>query len=80
MNNLLFPIPSWSHKVRIMHPSAYSTETGMFSVKRGDIVTNALLLALDDKSLTPYQSLKAFQKTKRLLIDQGIETKFNSIC
>ena len=61
MNNLLFPIPSWSHKVRIMHPAAFCTDaTNMFTPKRCDIVTNALMLALDDKSLTPYQSLKAF--------------------
>lgn len=59
-----------------MHPATYSTDSNpMFSSKRGDMVTNALLLALDDKSLTPYQSLKAFQKTKKLLIDQGIESK-----
>jgi hypothetical protein len=71
MNNLLFPIPTWNHRVRIMQPN----RDPMLSTKRMDNLNSALLLALDNKALTPYQSLKAFQKTKRLLIDQGIESK-----
>ena len=74
MNQLLFPIPTWNHKVRVLHPASLAGPH-TFSSKRIDTLNSALLLALDNKALTPYQSLKAFQKTKRLLIDQGIESK-----
>jgi hypothetical protein len=54
MNSLLFPIPTWQHKVRIFHPTQLNQKGG-----RGTL-NSALFLAMDKKNLTPYQSLKAF--------------------
>ena len=34
-----------------------------------------MLLALNEEKLTPFQTMKAFQKTRRLIIQQGMQPR-----
>lgn len=36
------------------------------------MTTSPFLLALNQQKLTPFQTVRAFQKTRRLIIDQGV--------
>ena len=48
------------------------------------MASSPFLLALNQEKLTPFQTIKGFQKTKRLMIDHGLNSKTvnlnNKIC
>lgn len=42
-------------------------------------VSSPFLLALNQKKLNPMESMKEFKKTKRLIIEQGLHAKKQSV-
>ena len=57
----LFPAPVWQKNVQVLVPKQSLVRTGT--------TASPFLLALDKKKLTNFQSMKAFSKTKKLMIE-----------
>lgn len=66
----LFPMPIWQQNVQIIVPSRPPHQ--MHSQEK-----SPFLLALNQRKLTPFQTLKAYEKTRKLIIQQGIGSKLN---
>lgn len=61
----LFPIPTWQRKVEVLIPKATPQNTNIMQ-------SSPFLLAMNKDKLTPFQEVKAFQKTRKLMLQQGI--------
>ena len=61
----LFPIPTWQRKVSVLIPKATPQNANIMR-------SSPFLLALNKDKLTPFQEVKAFQKTRKLMLQQGI--------
>ena len=66
----LFPMPIWQQNVQIIVPARPPHQ--MYSQEK-----SPFLLALNQGKLTPFQTMKAYEKTRKLIIQQGIGAKLN---
>jgi len=60
----LFPMSIWDQNVKLIVPRASSSKT---------LGINPIMLALNRDKLTHFQTIKAFQKTRKLIIQQGMQ-------